>query len=789
MNLPKTRLQFSPLQAYLGISLMSAPLFFVVQLILLRQGKESPQRRLERFGKTDFPRPAGRLVWFNASSIGESLALLDLIRAVLAVGEDIHILVTTQSLTSAQLLGNLLPDRAMHQFTPFDTRGAVNRFLTHWRPDVTVWTESELWPRVLLATASREIPMLWVDARMSQTLARWRLWPTVVRDLLRPFDRIFVPEETLSATLQELGVPCEKLAVVGSLKEDCAPLEVAQEELVRLSAQLNGRALWLAASTHEGEEDMLVAAHERAFGRGGNAPLMVIVPRHPQRGPAIMHKLQATGWQVSLRSQNPDLAARTDIYVADTLGEMGLWYRLSPVTFVGGSLVPLGGHNPYEPVKLGCAVIHGAEISNFADIYQRLDQCGGALLATSSEAVAQALVRLQHQTVLASVTQAARAALKTNASATSAVLRAICALLPFAGARHILKRPDMNQVSVIAPNFKRRLSGVTSTVLRLVPRQALKESIAAVGPLLPKDVPQVAIISLFTMSRCGPQGWRVWHARRNIEMLAGLGLRYVLGKRLKLVFTLATDRHPTRFTRYLLRRMDALVAVSEKSASYFSHPTQIIGHGIDTMKFFPTDDKAAQRTALGIPSDGQLIGCFGRIRPAKGTDLFIETAIDLCKRHKGLRAIILGRATRRDEKFLIALKDQVRAAGLADRILFIDEVPVWATPDWYRALDVYVSPSLNEGFGVTPLEAMACGVPVVATDVGAFRSMIVKGATGFVVAPGSSQPLIDAVRALLIDPNKRAAFGLAARAHMVAHFDIEQEADALIQLYRNLLSQ
>lgn len=789
MKLPQKSVRISPLQLYLVGSLIAAPLFFVLQMILLRQGKESPKRRRERFGKTDLPRPAGRLVWFNASSIGESLALLDLIRAVLAAGDDIHVLVTTHSLTSAQLLGDLLPDRAMHQFTPFDTRGAVNRFLTHWRPDVSVWTESDLWPRVLLATASREIPMLWVNARMSQTLARWRFWQSLVRDLLKPFDRIFVSEQTLSATLQELGVAREKLAVVGSLKEDCAPLDVAPDELNRLSLQLNGRAVWLAASTHEGEEDLLVDAHQLAFGRRGNAPLLVIAPRHPHRGPAIMQKLQAKGWQVALRSQKADLTAQTEIYVADTLGEMGLWYRVSPVTFVGGSLVPLGGHNPYEPVKLDCAVIHGGDTSNFADIYQRLDQCGGALLATSSDAVAQALVRLQHQAVRASVTQAARTALKTNASATSAALTAICALLPFAGARHVLKRPDMDQISVIAPNFKRRLSGVTSTVLRLVPRQALKISVAAVGPLLPKDVPQVSILSLLTMSRSGPEGWRVWHARRNIEMLAGLGLRHVLGKRMKLVFTLATDRHPTRFTHYLLRRMDALVAVSEKSASCFSHPAQIIGHGIDTMKFFPTDDKAAQRTALGIPSDGQLMGCFGRIRPAKGTDLFVEAAIDLCKRHKDLRAILLGRATRRDKKFLMALKEQVRAAGLTDRILFKDEVPVWATPDWYRALDVYVTPSLNEGFGVTPLEAMACAVPVVATDVGAFRSMIVEGKTGFVVAPGSSQPIIDALRALLIDPNKCAALGLAARAHVVAHFDIEQEADALIHLYRQLLSQ
>lgn len=784
----KESVQISPLRLYLIFSLIAAPVYFVVQMIRLRQGKESPQRRHERFGSTDIVRPVGRLVWFNAASIGESLALLDLIRAVLAEADDIHVLITSHSVTSARLLGELLPPRAMHQFAPYDTRGAVNRFLSHWRPDVTIWAESELWPLMLLATASRGIPMLLVNARMSQkTVARWRRWPHVARDLLNPFGQILVQDGALSNTLQELGVAREKMLVVGSLKEDSAPLDAAPDQLTHLTARLEGRALWLAASTHDGEEAVLVDAHLRAFGRGGPAPLLVIAPRHPQRGPEILHKLQAQGWQVGLRSRGEDPTPQTDIYIADTLGEMGLWYRLSPVAFVGGSLVPRGGHNPYEPVKLGCAVIHGAEVSNFSDIYQRLDDCGGALLANSPETIAQALIRLQDMQIRGSVTQSAFAALQTTASATSAALNAIRARLPFAGARRVSLRPDVNTVSVIAPNFKRRLSGVTSTVVRIVPRQASQEFIAAVGPSLPKDVPQVSMVSLLTMSRFGPDGWRVWHARRNVEMLAGLLLRHVLGKRLKLVFTSAAQRHHSTYTRLLIRQMDSVIATSQKSASYLERPAQVIGHGIDTKAFAPCEDKPALRAALGLPPDGQMIGCFGRIRPNKGTDLFIDAAIDLCKRRDDLHAIVLGRAIGRDIAFLQRLKDRVRAEGLEDRILFREQVPFAAIADLYRVLDVYVAPQRWEGFGLTPLEAMACGVPVVATDVGAFRSMIVEGKTGFILAPGAYEPIRDAIAGLLANPSTCAKFGMTARAHVKARFDIEQEAEALIQVYRNLL--
>lgn len=423
-----------PLKLYLGFSLIASPVYIVLLGIRLLQGKESLKRWRERCGITNIARPVGRLVWFNAASMGESIALLDLIRAVLDEADDIHVIVTTQSATSAQLLGELLPRRTIHQVAPYDALPAVNRYLSQWRPDVAVWVESELWPRMMHETARLKIPMLLINARVSQrTLARFHSWPVVALGLFKHFDRILVQEETLTHTLQRLGVPSKNLHVVGSLKEDRSPLEASQDQLASLSVRLGERARWLAASTHEGEETALVAAHELAFGRGRDAPLMLIAPRHPKRGPEIMRKLQALGWRVGLRSNGDQPTADTEIYIADTLGEMGLWYRLSPIAFLGGSLAPIGGHNPFEPVKLDCAVIHGAETSNFINIYQRLDQCGGALFANSPDAVAQALLSLQDVQKLRACTQAARDALQTSETATSATLSAIIEQLTLAG--------------------------------------------------------------------------------------------------------------------------------------------------------------------------------------------------------------------------------------------------------------------------------------------------------------------------------------------------------------------
>ena len=346
--------------------------------------------------------------------------------------------------------------------------------------------------------------------------------------------------------------------------------------------------------------------------------------------------------------------------------------------------------------------------------------------------------------------------------------------------------PDLSQIDVIAPNFKRRLSGVTSTVVRLVPLQARDIGITACAPVMPDHVPNVPWTRLLTMSRRGPSGPRVWHARRNVEMIAGLALR-AMGKDLRLLFTSASQRHHTGLSRALIRRMDAVISTSAKTAAYLERPSTVIHHGIDTTTFCPAEDRTALRHALGLP-DGPLLGCFGRIRSSKGTDVFVDAMIRLLPRHPDASAVVMGRAVQKDAAFLQDLRDRVAAAELQDRILFLPEVPVWETPKYYQALDVYVAPQRWEGFGLTPLEAMACGAPVVATRVGAFEELVADGQTGTLVAPDAVEALQVAIKTLLDEPETLRAWSKAARARAVAHFQLQHEADAITAIYRQLLS-
>ena len=347
---------------------------------------------------------------------------------------------------------------------------------------------------------------------------------------------------------------------------------------------------------------------------------------------------------------------------------------------------------------------------------------------------------------------------------------------------------DPSQVEVVAPNLSRRLSGVTATVARLVPIQARDVAIAAVGPNLPADVPRLTRAQVATLSRHGPSGGpRVWHARRNVEMVVGLALR-ARGVRLRLLFTSASQRVHTAFTKALIARMDAVVATSARSTAYLDRPATVVRHGIDARTFAPTPDRDAVRARLGLPADACLVGCFGRIRAQKGTDAFVDAAIRAMAARPALHAVVMGRAVGRDEAFLDALRGRARAAGLAGRFTFAAEVPVWAMPDWYRALDLFVAPQRWEGFGLTPLEAMACGVPVVATTVGAFEEIVADGRTGHLVPPGDVAALAGAIDALAGDAARRAGMGAAARARVEAAFRIEDEAAALVALYRALIA-
>lgn len=346
---------------------------------------------------------------------------------------------------------------------------------------------------------------------------------------------------------------------------------------------------------------------------------------------------------------------------------------------------------------------------------------------------------------------------------------------------------DLRSIDVIAPNFKHRLSGVTATVARLVPLQAKSIAITACAPNMPEQVPNVHWSKLLGMSLRGPSGTRVWHARRNVEMIAGLALKHMLRKRLKLLFTSASQRTHTMVTKTLIAQMDAVIATSAKTAAYLENPASVIHHGIDTDTFAPHPDKASLRQQLGLPP-GPLVGCFGRIRAQKGTDVFVGAMLDVLTRHANASAIVMGRAVDKDQAFLGALKSQVKSAGLSGRLLFLPEVPVWETPKFYQALDIYIAPQRWEGFGLTPLEAMACGSPAIATRVGAFEELIDEGQTGTLIAPGDVGQMVQATETLLNDPAKLSAWSQNARKAMVDRFQLQQEAEAIMAIYRNLLA-
>ncbi len=345
----------------------------------------------------------------------------------------------------------------------------------------------------------------------------------------------------------------------------------------------------------------------------------------------------------------------------------------------------------------------------------------------------------------------------------------------------------LDEITVIAPHFKRRLSGVTSTVIQLVPEQRrLGLGILTLGLGLPAHLPKMAWRDLPALWR-SPKGQtkRVWHARRNNEMLAGLFLRDVLRMPLALMFTSAAQRHHSRYTRWLISRMDAVVATNGKSGSFLKVPHRVIMHGVDTTLFHPAADNDLPAEIPEALQDQHLVGCFGRIRHQKGTDLFVRAMIDLLPAHPNWTAIISGRITPENTAFSNGLKADITAAGLSERIRFLGEVD--DIKPWYRRLALYVAPSRNEGFGLTPLEAMASGTAVVASDAGAYAEMIVEGETGKVVPAGDYEALRDAISECLVNAARTAQWGAQARVHVLDHFKLEQEASALIIVYKQLV--
>jgi mannosyltransferase len=343
------------------------------------------------------------------------------------------------------------------------------------------------------------------------------------------------------------------------------------------------------------------------------------------------------------------------------------------------------------------------------------------------------------------------------------------------------------QFEVIVASLKRRHTGVTSTVAALIPEQAKRLDIAALGPKVPPQWPRVTWSDLFKHGFNPPPGkrFRIWHARRNLEALTGLILRSVLRMPLKLVLTSAAQRRHSRWTHWLMRQMDAVVATSSETANYIPVPVKVISHGVDTARYFPAKDRSREWRMSGLP--GRFgIAIFGRVRRQKGTDLFIEVMCRLLPKFPDFTAVIIGAVTPDQIPFARHLKGIIAAAGLSERIRFLGERPAAEIPLWFRRISIVVSAQRWEGFGLVPLEAMASGCAVVATRVGAAHHVIVDEHTGYLVSPEDLDGLVYRLETLMRDPQLTLEMGQAGRAHVANHFSVEREAAELERVYESI---
>jgi 3-deoxy-D-manno-octulosonic-acid transferase len=350
----------------------------------LRRGKEDPTRVSERSGRSAVARPDGPVIWVHGASVGELVAALPLIEQIRA--RDFGVVVTSGTVASAALASARLPAGVVHQFVPLDTPSFIARFLDHWQPNLALFVESDLWPNMVISSSRRGIPMILVNGRLSErSFNRWRYLPGTIDALLKRFDLCLVRSIEDAERFGTLGAM--RITMTGNLKLDAPALEVDPGKLARLKHAVTGRTLIAAASTHPGEEAAVIETHRRLKGRFAGL-LTMLAPRHPERGLEILDVAKRAGLTAVLRSRGHIPMRSTDIYICDTIGELGLVYRLAPIVFMGGSLVTHGGQNPIEPIKLGAAVVHGPHVSNFSEIYAALGEAGGAELVADPDALA-----------------------------------------------------------------------------------------------------------------------------------------------------------------------------------------------------------------------------------------------------------------------------------------------------------------------------------------------------------------------------------------------------------------
>lgn len=399
----------------------------------LRDHGVVPARIHERLGNASLPRPpclTGPLIWFHAASVGESLSVLTLITRMGERLPDAEFLITSGTATSADLIAKRMPPRTRHQFAPLDASGPVRRFYAHWRPAAGVFVESELWPLMLMDGRTAGVRLALLNARLSEKSVRgWRKRPRTARHVLDQFDLMLTQNRQTADNLLAMGGDPDRIKVGSNLKSTSAPLPVDQDVLRRIRTDLGDRPMWIASSTHPGEEAVVLDAHCALLAEFPDLALLLI-PRHPQRGDEVAGLIAKAGLSEARRSKGQALTPQTQVYQADTLGETGTWYALAPIVFLGGSLKVIGGHNPFEPAQAGAAIITGPHVANFAETYDPLIASGGALEVTDADQLARTVTLwLTDEAALATARAAAATFVQSQQAVLDNVVETLCAAL------------------------------------------------------------------------------------------------------------------------------------------------------------------------------------------------------------------------------------------------------------------------------------------------------------------------------------------------------------------------
>lgn len=379
---PPARLGAWPARlAYAGAGWLLAGLAPVLLRRRLKAGKELPDRWREKLGQPGLPRPKGRLIWLHAVGLGETMALRGLIAALQAQMPGVQILVTSSTRTSAEVFARDLPQNTRHQFLPLDFPPFLNRFLHHWRPDLVIWSEQDIWPGAVFAAAAKGIPQAWVNARITaESAARRQRMGWLNRPLFRALHMIDAQDQATARRLAQLGA--DQVTVSGSLKPAAPPIAADPAVVEDLRRALGARKVWVAASTHPADMVEVLAALQVAQ---DPEKLLILAPRYIDKADEIAASLTDAGISFARRSLGQVPGARDRVWLADTFGELGLWYRLASFALVGGGFDATGGHNPWEAVQLGVPVLHGPNTANFADDYGLLDQAGASVFLAAGE--------------------------------------------------------------------------------------------------------------------------------------------------------------------------------------------------------------------------------------------------------------------------------------------------------------------------------------------------------------------------------------------------------------------